>query len=400
LKRYDKSRRRDREELEARLDALQISDSRRSRRKRRSNAGPTVLGVLLLLAALGAVYLIYSAATGGEKGQVPDEPARVEVVKGDTLSDVATKLEDAGVIKSAFVFKLQARYEGYGTEIKTGRYTFEPGADSEEILQKLTAGEAAPMIAITIPEGLTIQETARTVAADSGVPASRFEEAAHRTDYGYAFLDDPDIKTTEGYLFPAKYEFEKGVTARQIVDRLLGQYLLETQDLDIADAKERLNLTEYQLVTVASLIEKEAATPEEKPIIASVIYNRMRRGTPLQIDATIQYALKKPKENLSLADLKIDSPYNTYENKGLPPGPICSPSLESLQAAMNPEDTNYLYYVLKAGGQEHYFTSNYNDFLRAKVATLPGPPRGGQALKFRTGTPITLVSVVIVASRG
>jgi peptidoglycan lytic transglycosylase G len=366
LRRYDKSRRRDREELEATLDALQLSDSRRPRRKRRSNAGPTVLGVLLLLAVLGAVYLIYSAATSGEKGQVPDEPARVEVVKGDTLSDVATKLEDAGVIKSAFVFKLQARYEGYGTEIKTGRYTFEPGADSEEIFQKLTAGEAAPMIAITIPEGLTIQEAARTVAADSDVPASRFEEAAHRTDYGYAFLDDPDIKTTEGYLFPAKYEFEKGVTARQIVDRLLGQYLLETQDLDIADAKERLNLTEYQLVTVASLIEKEAATPEEKPIIASVIYNRMHRGTPLQIDATIQYALKKPKENLSLADLKIDSPYNTYENKGLPPGPICSPSLESLQAAMNPEDTNYLYYVLKAGGQEHYFTSNYNDFLQAK----------------------------------
>ena len=366
MRRYDKKKRRDREELEARLDALQLSDSRRSRRKRRSNAGPAVLGVLLLLAVLGAVYLIYSAATGGEKGQTPDEPARVEVVKGDTLSDVAAKLEAAGVIKSAFAFKLQARYEGYGTEIKTGRYTFEPGADSEVILQKLTAGEAAPMIAITVPEGLTIQETARAVAEDSGVPASKFEEAARRTDYGYAFLDHPGIKSTEGYLFPAKYEFEKGVTARQVVDRLLGQYLLETQNLDFADAKQRLNLTEYQLVTVASLIEKEAATPGEKPIIASVIYNRMHRDTPLQIDATIQYALKKPKENLSLADLRIDSPYNTYENEGLPPGPICSPSLESLQAAMNPKDTNYLYYVLKADGQSHYFTSNYDDFLRAK----------------------------------
>jgi UPF0755 protein len=361
LRRYDKKKRRDREELEARLDTLQLSESRRIRRKRRSNVGPGVLGVLLLLAVLGVVYLIYSAATGGENRQTPDEPARVEVVKGDTLSDVATKLEAAGVIKSAFAFKLQARYEGYGTEIKTGRYTFEPGADSEVILQKLTAGEAAPMIAITVPEGLTIQET-----ADSGVTASKFEEAARRTDYGYAFLDHPDIKSTEGYLFPAKYEFEKGVTARQVVDRLLGQYLIETQNLDIADAKQPLNLTEYQLVIVASLIEKEAATPEEKPIIASVIYNRMHRDTPLQIDATIQYALKKPKENLSLADLKIDSPYNTYENKGLPPGPICSPSLESLQAAMNPKDTNYLYYVLKANGREHYFTSNYDDFLRAK----------------------------------
>lgn len=366
MRRYDKKKRRDREELEARLDALQISDSRRHRRKRRSNVGPAVLGVLLLLAVLGAVYLVYSVATGGENAHAPDGPAKVEVVKGDTLSDVATKLEAAGVIKSAFVFKLQARYEGYGTEIKTGRYTFEPGADSEVILQKLTAGEAAPMIAITVPEGLTIKETARAVAADSGISSSRFEEAARRTDYGYAFLDHPEIKSTEGYLYPARYEFEKGVTARQVVDRLLGQYLLETQDLDFADAKQRLNLTEYQLVIVASLIEKEAATPEEKPIIASVIYNRMRRDTPLQIDATIQYALKKPKENLSLADLRIDSPYNTYENKGLPPGPICSPSLESLQAAMNPKDTNYLYYVLKADGQSHYFTNNYDDFLRAK----------------------------------
>lgn len=368
MRRYDKRKRRDREDLEARLDALKLPDSRRSRRKRRSNAGPTVLGVLLLLAVVGAVYFIYSAATGGETGQGQPAVSRVEVVKGDTLSDVATKLERAGVIKSAFVFKLQARYEGYGTEIKTGRYTFERGQDSEEILQKLTAGEAAPMIAITIPEGLTIQETAETVAADSGVSASEFEEAARRTDYGYAFLEDPDIKSTEGYLFPAKYEFEEGVTAPQVVDRLLGQYLIETQDLDIAGAKERLNLTEYQLVTVASLIEKEAATPEEKPIIASVIYNRMHRGTPLQIDATIQYALKRPKENLSLADLRIDSPYNTYENEGLPPGPICSPSRESLQAALNPAQTNYLYYVLRADGQRHYFTSNYDDFLRAKEA--------------------------------
>lgn len=368
MRRHDKRKRRDREELEARLDALDLSDSRRTRRKRRSNAGPTALGVLLLIAVLGSVYLIYSAATGGHDGPDQAGVARVEVEKGDTLSDVANKLEEAGVIKNAFVFKLQAKYEGYGTEIKTGRYTFEQGQDSEVILRKLTAGRAAPMIAFTIPEGLTLEETARIVAADSHVPASEFEEAARRTDYGYAYLDDPDIKTTEGYLFPARYEFEEGVTARQIVDRLLEQYLLETQDLDIAEAEERLDISEHQLVTVASLIEKEAATPKEKPIIASVIYNRMDKGTPLQIDATIQYALEEPKENLSLADLKVDSPYNTYEHKGLPPGPICSPSRESLQAALNPKETNYLYYVLRADGQSHFFTSNYDDFLRAKEA--------------------------------
>jgi UPF0755 protein len=364
LRRYDKNGRSDREELDARLDALQRSGPRRTRRKRRSNAGRNVLGAFLVLGVLGAIFVIYFAATGNKDG--PSRSAKVKVVRGDTLSDVAAKLEEAGVIKSAFVFELQARYEGYGTEIKTGRYTFEPGQDSGEILHKLTVGQAAPTFTVTIPEGLTIKETAKTVAADSGMTAPEFEEAARRTDYGYAFLDSPDVETTEGYLFPAKYNFEKDVTARQIVDRLLEQYLLETQDLDFAEARERLDLTEHQVLTVASLIEKEAANSEEKPLIASVIYNRLRKNTPLQIDATIQYALKRPKENLSLDDLKVGSAYNTYENKGLPPGPICSPGRESLLAALNPANTDYLYYVLKENGEEHFFTKSYEDFLLAK----------------------------------
>jgi UPF0755 protein len=364
LRRSDKSRPRDREEIDARIVAVQQSASKRVRRKRRSTA---VIGVFLVLGVLGAIFAIYSAATGGENEPAPGESARVQVVKGDTLSDVAAKLQEAGIIESAFLFELQARYEGYGTEIKTGRYSFQPGQDSGEILHKLTVGQAAPTITVTIPEGLTIEETAGTVAADSSVLPPAFEKAARRTDYGYAFLDNPSVKTTEGYLFPAKYDFEKRVTARQIVDRLLEQYLLETQDLDFADAKERLDLTEHQIVTVASLIEKEAATPKEKPLIASVIYNRMHEDMPLQIDATIQYALNKPKTKLSLTDLKVDSPYNTYKNKDLPPGPICSPGRESLQAALNPANTKYLYYVLEANGEKHFFTKSYDDFLREKA---------------------------------
>jgi UPF0755 protein len=365
--RYDKRKRRDREELDARLDALGRPKSSRIRRLRRSNAGPAVLGIVLVLAVLGTIYLIYSAAVRGDGARTQEGPVRVEVVKGDTLSDVADKLEAAGVIKSAFAFKLQARYEGYGTEMQTGRYTFERGQGTEVIFHKLAAGKAVPTIEVTVPEGLTLDETAQTVAKDSEVPAPRFEQAARKTDYDYAFLEHPGIRTTEGYLYPAKYDFEKDVTAQQIVDRLLGQYLVETQDLDIAGARDRLGLTEHQLVTVASLIEKEAASPREKPLVASVIYNRLNKDMPLQIDATIQYALERPKENLSLGDLKVHSPYNTYENKGLPPGPICSPSRESLETALNPEHTNYLYYVLNADGQSHFFTSDYRDFLRAKA---------------------------------
>ena len=323
-----------------------------------------MLGLLLVVGVLGAIYFIYAAATGGE--QASEAPATVEVVKGDTLSSVAEKLARAGVIDSAFMFKMEARVGGYGTEIKTGEYTFAPDTDSDLILQKLTAGEAVPTLEITVPEGLDLEETAQEVAGQSDVSAAAFEEAARRTDYGYGFLEDPKIESTEGFLFPKQYEFEEGTTAPQMVIRMLEQYLLETQTLDISGAKERLNLSEYDLVIVASLIEKEAASPEERPLVASVIYNRLRKDMPLQIDATVLYALDRPKEELALADLRIDSPYNTYENTGLPPGPICSPSRQSLEAAIHPAETDYLYYVLKAGGEEHVFTSNYNEFLAAK----------------------------------
>jgi UPF0755 protein len=325
-----------------------------------------VLSLMLVVGVLGVIYLIYAGAGGGSEQQKPEGPAKIEVVKGDTLSSVAEKLERAGVIESAFMFKVEARMEGYGTEIKTGEYTFARGEDASKILEKLTAGEAVPTLAITVPEGLSLKETSQEVARQSGIPVAKFEEAARRTDYGYGFLEDPAIKTTEGFLFPKQYEFEEGTTASQMVTRMLEQYLLETQTMDISSAKERLNLSEYEIVTVASLIEKEAASDKERPLVASVIYNRLHRDMPLQIDATIHYALGHTKEELSLADLKIDSPYNTYENTGLPPGPICSPSRQSLEAAMNPAETDYLYYVLKANGEEHFFTSNYNEFLKWK----------------------------------
>jgi UPF0755 protein len=325
-----------------------------------------VLSLLLVVFVLGAIYLVYAIGNRSEQEE-PEDPAKIEVVKGDTLSSVAEKLKQAGVIESAFMFKVEARMEGYGTEIKTGEYAFTPGEDSGKILERLTAGEAVHTLAVTIPEGLNLEQTAQEVAKQSDVPAAKFEEAARRTDYGYGFLEDPAIETTEGFLFPKQYEFEEGSTAPQMVTRMLEQYLLETQTLDIPSAKERFNLTEYELLTVASLIEKEASNPEERPLVASVIYNRIRQDMPLQIDATVQYALERPKEELSLADLKIDSPYNTYENTGLPPGPICSPGQQSLEAAINPAETDYLYYVLKPNGEEHFFTSNYEEFLEAKA---------------------------------
>ncbi len=378
MRRRGKGRRRSdedgREELDARLRAVRSSrpSSRKRPARRRKNSrkksapGRPLLMLLSLGAVLYGVYWIFGAAFGEE---ARDAPATVVVEEGDTLDNVADKLEDSGVVGSSTLFKLGARLEGADTEIKPGEYRLERDASAEEILTTLSSEEKdVSTFAVTVPEGLTIRQTAEAISAGSGIPVAEVEAAAKKTDYGYAFLDDPAVKSTEGFLFPKRYEFEKGTGAPGIVDRLLEQYLIETEGLDFAGAQERLKLTEYQLVTVASLVEKESANPEERPVIASVIYNRIRAGMPLQIDATVQYAIGEPKEKLSLADLEVQSPYNTYENPGLPPGPIASPSRESLEAALNPAQTGHLYYVLEADGERHFFTDDYEEFLEAKRA--------------------------------
>ncbi|MGB3635240.1 MAG: endolytic transglycosylase MltG [Rubrobacteraceae bacterium] len=351
------------EDLENHLDSLEGVYSK-NQRKHRTRTFATLIGLLLLAGVLGVIYLIYTTAVSDSGSS--DEPAKVTVAEGDTLAIVADKLQEAGAIESAPAFKIEARLAGGGTLIKPGDYTFEPGTEGDEIMAELTSNKPPPTFILTIPEGLTIEQTAKKVSEQSNIEAGKFDAAARETDYGYAFLNKEEIKTTEGYLFPKKYEFEKGSGASQVVNRMLEQYLIETQSLDFSEADNRPKLSEYELVTVASLIEREAANPEERPLVASVIYNRLKQDMPLQIDATIQYARGKPKERLSLQDLEIESPYNTYENSGLPPGPIASPSLASLKAAAEPAETDYLYYVLKKDGNEHFFTNDYDKFLEAK----------------------------------
>ena len=374
MRRRDRARhRREREEIDVRLEAVRPSGPsaksqfRRKpkwrRHRQRSPLKRLALAGLLFFGAVYVVYLLVGLVPGGG-----EEPVTVAVEKGETLTDVAGKLEQAGVVRSALLFRLETRIRDEETEMKAGEYEFTPGEVREEILATLASGESVPALTITIPEGLTLEQTARVVEEQGGIPAEEFEAAANRADYEYNFLDGADAENAEGFLFPKQYEFEKGVGAGQVVDRLLRQYQIETEGFDFAAAGDRLGLTEYELVTTASLIEEEAANLEERPMIASVIYNRIRAGMPLQIDATILYILGESKENLKLDDLEVDSPFNTYTNPGLPPGPIASPSRESIEAALRPADTNYLYYVLETGGEEHFFTDDYEEFLEAKHA--------------------------------
>lgn len=333
------------------------------RRKRKRSRLVILLAILLLIVVtLVGGMLTYRALFSGSQGA--GGAVAVTVDQGESLSSAAGKLEESGAIGSATVFEIQGRLAGAGTEIKPGEYRIRPEQSNGEILNALTEGGQDAAIEIAIPEGLTLRQTAQRVAESSGVSEAEFRRAAGRTGYDYDFLEGEAVGGTEGFLFPKRYEFPKGTSATRMTARMLEQYSLETEGLSFGRAPQGLD--EREVVTVASLIEREAANDEERPVVASVIYNRLREEMPLQIDVTVQYALGVQKEDLSLRDLKVESPYNTYEREGLPPGPIASPGLESIRAALNPADTEYRYYVLDKNGEEHTFTKGYEQFLRAK----------------------------------
>lgn len=219
---------------------------------------------------------------------------------------------------------------------------------------------------VTLPEGLTVRQTAEKVdeATGGNISEREFNAAAEEGGYDRAFLRDGG-GNLEGFLFPKTYEVTSLSTARWLVDRLLRQFDLETAHLEWSRARS-LGVTPYQVVIIASMIEKEAKVPEDRPLIASVIYNRLNRNMKLGICATVLYAMGEHKEALTNEDLEVDSPYNTYRIDGLPPGPICSPGFESIRAALHPARTDYIYYILTGPDGRHSFTADYQQFSRWK----------------------------------
>lgn len=219
---------------------------------------------------------------------------------------------------------------------------------------------------IIIPEGFTIGQTAGRVAESTSgrVSAAAFEKAT-KGSYPYTFLEGTD-GNLEGFLFPKTYEVTELESARDVVKRMLEQFDEETSELDWTKA-DALGITPYQAVIIASLIEKEVKAPDERPLVASVVYNRLKQNMKLGFCSTVQYALGEPKPALTESDLKVDSPYNTYLVEGLPPTPICSPGFESIRAALNPAATDYLYFILTSPAEgRHSFTSDYQQFEKWK----------------------------------
>ena len=313
---------------------------------------------LLALAILFTVLFVhYFYPTRGE------EPVLVVIEEGESASQIAGKLHAGRVITSATLFRVLAWVQGRQDDFKPGHYLFHPGMHYGEVFAILEAGPNN-QARLTLPEGLTVAQTAERVAQVLPVSADEFVSATTSGDYAVSHIPADRQRNLEGFLFPKTYDLAVDVSAREVVETLLRQFDSETAGLDWARASG-LGISPYQAVIIASLIEREAVLDEERPLVAAVIHNRLRKDMFLQIDATVQYALPEWKETLTYADLETPSPYNTYLHKGLPPAPICSPGLRSIQAALDPASVDYLYYVATGDGG-HFFTADYNEFLRVK----------------------------------
>ncbi len=319
----------------------------------------TVVAVAVVVALLCGVWFWYGVYRDRSR---PASTTQVIVPRGATFADIASQLATSGVIGNALQFRILARTHHEDVDVHAGAYRFPPNQTAAEVLQALLTGGAQTAAWVSIPEGFTAQQIAERLD-EAGVG-----QAAALSHYFLSTgltVDGSRTKNLEGYLFPSTYLVPLDATPVQIEKQLTDEFFKELPP----DAQQRaraLGVTVPQGVVVASLVEREAKVDADRPMIAGVIFNRLKQNMPLQVDATIEYALPSHKTDLSLGDLKIDSPYNTYKITGLPPTPIANPGRPSLEAAFHPSKTDMLYYVYCGNGR-HVFSKTLAEH-RANVA--------------------------------
>lgn len=329
-----------------------------------------VIILVLVLAGGGGAWYIWN-------GMQPVEPAGPAVTftveKGMGSAEIASLLEDNGIIRNDMFFRGYLKWVKEGSSFKAGTYMASPGDSYDELIARLNAGDVVKeeTVVFTIPEGYTVKQVADKLAEAWNQPADVFLDIMNAGTglNAVSSLEIPEDTRLqhrlEGYLFPETYELAKDSKPQEVVDAMLEQLAKKLDS--IPGWQEKLaerELTLHELLTVASLVEREVVVDEERPLVAGVIYNRLNKGQNLEIDATVQYLLNKQKERLLYKDLEVDSPYNTYKNAGLPPGPIGSPGLASIEAALSPEASDYYFYVTKKdGSQGHLFGKTYKEHL-------------------------------------
>ena len=352
-------------------------------RPRRRGRGSLIAALVAF--AIVAAGVLWASARYQDCRTPPEatgEEVRLVVPPGATGEDVVTAMADEGLVRcGGFVGNLLLRGTGQATKIRTGEYDLTVGMTLEEMLTVLTTPPPkVPVFEVLFPEGLRIrrtypgERTISTLAADEmRLSSGRFARLAESGTFSLPPYLPEGTSTTEGFLFPATYEFvKKGITEETVIEEMLDEFEQRAETLPWDNAED-LDVSPYEVVIVASMIEREAAVDEERPLIAGVIYNRLREGIPLGIDATLLYQDPTPDGELTTPDIETDNPYNTRINAGLPPTPIASPGERSLAAALSPETTDFLYYVLcpKDGDGVHRFAETLSEH-EANVAECLG----------------------------
>ena len=323
--------------------------------RRRRRPFVRVIPVILILAAAAFAYAVFQPFKGSGHGTVV-----VDIPKGATASQIGTILADRGVIDSAFFFGIRARLSGKRNELRSGHITLRKDMSYASAIDALTTAPAVPKtVKLTIPEGRSRQEIVPLVK-QLGLTGNYLAATARRPPRG---LGAPrSVHTLEGYLFPATYQLKPGAPASALVKQQLAAFRDAFGKVDMRYAR-RKNLTRYDVLIIASMIEREAQLPRDRPLIAAVIYNRLHRHMPLGIDATLRYALHNWTQPLKVSELQSNTPYNTRTHQGLPPTPIGNPGLSSLQAAAHPARKPYLFYVVRpCGNGGHVFSSTEAKF--------------------------------------
>lgn len=325
----------------------------------RPRVGRLLVLVVVLAAIAGVAWFalnLFQPFQGKGEGRV-----RVVIPQGASLGDIAEQLEREGVVDSSTFFALRARIAGRSGDLKPGPYTFQGGMVYTDVLDTLEQGVPPNVVMVTIPEGRSRGEIAPTVRRLRGSyrRATRRSRLLRPRAYGAR-----GATSLEGFLFPATYELKKGKPVRKLVNEQLKAFKQNFTKVDLRYAKRR-NLTPFDVLTIASLVERETAVPRERALIASVIYNRLKNDIRLDIDATTRFAVGNWNRPLKVSELQNPSLYNTRVHSGLPPGPIGSPGLRSIQAAAHPAKTGFIFYVAAVcGNGKHKFAETDAEFQR------------------------------------
>ena len=340
--------------------------SKREKKQRRNLPTNIAEGVIYV----GGILLIsFILATigwrwAGDVLALNKEPvtASVTITEGESLGDVTAELKEKGLVKYGYLFQLFASFTHKAEKITAGSYELSTVMDYSALLNNISSTSAyRETVTVTIPEGYTVEEIFKLMENKGVCSYDDLMKAAQEETFDFAFLKE--VKTTkekrlEGYLFPDTYEFYKGADAKNVINTMLKNFD-ERFDSKMEAEMQLLGYSKNDIIIMASIIEKETDGGDQRNI-ASVLQNRLKNtwATPkgyLQVDSTIQYLLKERKKKLTDKDLEIDSPYNTYKNPGLPIGPICNPGLTAIEAALEPNKTNYYYFMLGMDGTTHFF---------------------------------------------